>query len=129
MNLRVVALGIISVAVVDTAGAFASRTLGFPYTYLSIASAAIYFVVGFIAYRTKNWEAATAAFWVSLFDVTVGWYISAVIGPGRIEGSGVSRSLLVGCSAVVVVLLSVGIGLLGGLLKSRMLARRPATPN
>jgi hypothetical protein len=43
--------------------------------------------------------------------------------------SGVSRSLAVGCSAVVVVLLSVGIGLLGGLLKSRMLARRRATPN
>lgn len=128
-NLRIVAVGICAVAVLDSAGAFASRALEFPYASLSIVSAAIYFAIGFFAYRTRYWDAVTATFWVSLFDVTVGWYISAVIGPGRIPGSRLPGAFVAGCSASFVVLLSIGIALVGGFARSRRLASRSTTPN
>ena len=81
----VVVIGLLAVLTVDTCGAILSELMGFSYAWLAIPTFSVFAAIGFVAgWRHSISAAAYAALVVSVVDVTLGWWISWQIGPGRI---------------------------------------------
>lgn len=112
---RVVLLSAAAILVYDTGMSAASRVLGFPYASAAIGSYVIYAAAGFFGARAGGgigWG-GLAGLAAGLTDATVGWLISAAIGPGRPPpGSGV---ILIAFAAVYVTALAGVVGILGAL--------------
>ena len=84
--LALTAAGFVAVAVVDAVGALISRETGVAYGNFAIVSFAVYCAIGVAVVRRRSLaSAAAAAVLVALFDVTIGWWITWQIGPGRIH--------------------------------------------
>lgn len=115
--LPVVFIGWLAVILVDAGGSLVSIGTGLPYGYFGILSLAIYAAVGVIT-RSRggsNRSSALAGFGVAVFDGTIGWWISWLIGPGRMpvgESSLGLLTLIITVALVVVVdtVISLGAG-------------------
>ncbi len=84
-----VGIGVAGVLFIDSVGAWASRVFGFRYTILLYPQIAVWAASGSLAafgvasvVRAMGLAVAAGAV-VGLVDVTIGWWISAKIGPGR----------------------------------------------
>lgn len=79
--------GMLAVVVFDAIGAAASRQLGFSYGLLIPGSLVIYGVVAALVARRRDWVVGLlAAMWMALTDLTLGWLVAWLIGPGRPAG-------------------------------------------
>ncbi len=111
----VVLIGAITVILFDTVASLASRNFQLNYGLFSVGSFLIYACVGFFGAKYGSLTLATvAAALIGLIDSTLGWYISWVIGPGRIEIETTSISILI---AIIFVVITASLfGFIGGLL-------------
>jgi len=114
---KILLIGILAVALLDTIGSIASRQLDFNYSLLSPVSFLIYGTTAFIATRRKDLK--TGVFFAAilgLFDSTIGWKLSMLLdantGGFAIE---VTTGLWI-MTAVLVIGFSALVGLLGGAL-------------
>ena len=82
----VTVVGSLAILIFDLCSSLASQRFGIRYGLFSVGSVAIYFVTGFVAGKAGSigW-AMLAAIIVGGIEATLGWYISWIIGPGRIE--------------------------------------------
>ena len=101
---RVVIGGMCAVILFDAVGSFAARELGFNYTLLIPGSLLIYGTAAALVARRRDWVLGLlAATVLALTDVTVGWAVSWVIGPGRPE-AGLTPITVVGAVMTAFVL-------------------------
>lgn len=71
----------------DVSMSIASLQWGFDYTQAAIGSFFIHACAGFFICRFGNLAMSLAiGAALGLLDSTVGWYLSWIIGPGRVEG-------------------------------------------
>jgi hypothetical protein len=100
---RVVLFGALVVLAFDVIAATASRMLDFPYGFVALGSYLIYAAAGHFAARATGSisRGALAGFAVGLVESTLGWLLSAVIGPGRPIGAA-AEPLLIAVAVVVV---------------------------
>ncbi len=69
--------GLISVTIIDTAGAIASRRLGFNYGYLTFASLIVYTLIGsFVSKKLGLDIAILISLIISFYEGTVGYMLS-----------------------------------------------------
>jgi len=119
---KIVIGGVLAVILFDTVGSFAAKSLGFNYALLIPGSLVIYGTVAAMVARRRDWVlgllAATA---LAFADVTLGWAVSWLIGPGRPEG-GLTAMTVVGAAMTAFVLggLAGGIGGWIGVRKGRV---------
>ena len=79
--------GMLAVVLFDAAGAAASKQLGFSYALLVPGSLVIYGVVAAVVARRRGWAIGLlAAMAMALTDLTLGWLVASLIGPGRPSG-------------------------------------------
>jgi len=94
----------LTVVLFDAVGSLASRYFGFSYALLTPGSLLIYGTVAALVARRRNWVHGLLASTVLAFtDVTVGWAVSWVIGPGRPE-SGLTPITVIGAAMTAFVL-------------------------
>ena len=75
----------------------------------------LYTIVGYLASKGGPfYPAILAALFVAVVDVTLGWYISWIIGPGRIE-SGLDTNMVIS-SVGFTVAFSATFGCIGGVI-------------
>ena len=111
----ILAVGILSVLLVDTLGSLAARHFGFRYSSLFVISWALRLATGFFAARYGDIKASFfAGGAVALIDATVGWYISWRIGPGRPEGQITIETMVM--AVLIITLTGAALGFIGGLL-------------
>jgi hypothetical protein len=84
--LEVIAAGVVIVLSYDAIAATLAKRFGFAYRNFAIGSMAIYFALGMIVARRAplEWSAFGGAA-AGIADATLGWLVSAKIGPGRLE--------------------------------------------
>ena len=92
---QTILIGALAVVAFDLIGSILSLALGFDYTLLAFGSLVIYATVGIFASRDSVLFGPIAAGIVGLVDSTLGWYLSWVIGPGRVENLSVEIALWV----------------------------------
>ncbi len=79
------ALSSLSVIAFDAVASIASLALGFSYSYAALGSAVLYIVFAYFAARAFGfWAALLLGAVMGITDVTLGWAVSWVIGPGRV---------------------------------------------
>ena len=111
----IVLIGALTVILFDTLASFVSRSFQIRYELFSIVSFLIYSCIGFFSGRHNSLtSSALAAGVVGLADSTLGWYISWIVGPGRIEGE--MNSATISIMVVFVMVTASILGLLGGLM-------------
>jgi hypothetical protein len=114
---RVALLSATTVLIFDAVAATASRVFGFPYTSVVLGSYLIYLGAGYFGARAGRGVGAgilTAAA-AGLADSTLGWLLSAVIGPGRPPAELAVNPGAVAAVVVLVPMLAGAIGLPGAL--------------
>jgi hypothetical protein len=113
--LRTVLLAVAAVLAFDVAAAAASRAFGFAYASVSPGSYLIYFAAGLFGARAggrvRSGMLAGAA--VGLADSSLGWMLSAWIGPGRPPAELAGNTALLAATAMFVTVFAAFIGLLG----------------
>jgi hypothetical protein len=113
---RIVLLGGLAIICFDALAAVASQRFGFAYSKASIGSDIIYACIGFLA--TEGTASITrgilAAAMVGVLDATIGWWVSWLIGPGRIP-TGPPSALELLAAVAVVAILGATAGAIGGL--------------
>ena len=86
---RILLLAVGAVLLLDTLGSLASRAVPFEYSWLMFGSVVIYTVTGMAVARAaetdKVRQAWRAGMILGFVDATLGWAISWVIGPGRVD--------------------------------------------
>ena len=85
---KILLIGLVAIALLDTFGSIASRQFNFNYSLLSPVSFIIYGIVGFFTTRTKDVKtAALSGAILGLFDSTIGLKISMILDayPGEPE--------------------------------------------
>ncbi len=98
----------LAIVAFDTAAAFAARALKFNYAWATLGSIAVYAATGFAVARVASMEWA----WgigavVGLVDVTLGWRVSWLIGPGRTPDGTLGFSEWLNALGVLIVLSTV----------------------
>jgi hypothetical protein len=125
---RVITGGVVTVLLFDLITSVAARVFGFPYARASVGSYFIYLAVGFFAARvavhSRARQGAFAAAVAGFADVSAGWAISGIIGPGRLPNGSISPIQWV-VTTTIVVLFAASIGFLGGAVGAR--SRRVST--
>ncbi|QNP40174.1 hypothetical protein [Lysobacter solisilvae (ex Woo and Kim 2020)] len=112
--LKFFALSSLSVIAFDAVASVASLGLGFPYSYATLGSAALYIVFAYFAARMFGfWPALLLGAVMGITDVTLGWAVSWAIGPGRVSGVTLTPSVWV-YTAVFAIVLGAIFGLIGG---------------
>ena len=83
-TVRLVLIGAAAVLSYDALASVLGKATGIPYKNFTAGSFAIYTTVGILA---AKWgiNAAFAGGATGLIDSTLGWYLSAKIGPGRLS--------------------------------------------
>ena len=103
--------GMLAVVLFDASGAAASKQLDFSYALLVPGSLVIYGVVAGLVARRRGWAGGLlAAMVIALTDLTIGWLVAWLIGPGRPSG-GFTLATILGA----VMTAFVGAGLAGGI--------------
>ena len=105
--------GMLSVVAFDAVGSLASRQFGFSYGILIVGSLLIYGTIAALVARRRDWHTGLfAAIAMALTDLTFGWAVSWLIGPGRPAG-GLTTTTVMG--AALTALLAAGVaGSIGG---------------
>jgi hypothetical protein len=82
---RYVFTGAVLVVVLDAIYAALSLYSHIAYAWFTLPQMAFYAILAWIVTRNlANWRAGAAtAFIVSIVEATLGWWVSALIGPGR----------------------------------------------
>jgi hypothetical protein len=112
----------------DLAGSFASRALRFDYTHLAWVSRFLYAVAGYFGFADFRLAGALLAGLVAgVADGTIGWAVSAAIGPHLPV---IPPPFTFGLIAIVIVIVSLQaafFGLMGGLCRLLLnrLQKRP----
>ncbi len=79
-------IGSACVLTIDSLGALIAKKFSFKYAYLTLLSFLTYVLLGYYVGKNHTPEhAAIVCGLVGLLDSTVGWRISWLIGPGKIE--------------------------------------------
>lgn len=100
----------------DTLGSIASQNLGFPYYWLTVGSFLIYVGIGFSASKSNGlMYAPLAGSIMGFIDSTLGWYISWIIGPGRLAEMELTIFAVI-TGVIFVTLLGAVLGFIGGLI-------------
>ena len=120
---HVLVTSMIGKIVFDIVGSFASRLFGFQYSSLIVFTLLIYLAAGVFAARYGNLLLSVlAGAATGLADSTVGWLISAIIGPGAVNiPGGTDEAGIAGLAGIVITIilvtfLATGVGLVGGLI-------------
>jgi hypothetical protein len=117
-----ISLGIAIVLTFDAVGSLAARRYSFRYSKLAPASLVLDFLIGFMAAQLTDTDTAVlVGVMVGAVDATVGFLISWVIGPGRVEWERMGLRLSAGPALrmfVTMVVLAGGLALLGGILSA-----------
>ena len=105
---------IVAVILFDSLGSIASRELDFNYSYLGVASAAMYLAIAFFIaqYASKKQTILLLAL-LGLFDATIGWYLSVVF---KANTGGLTidyEPFVLTITIITVVIYSALLGLLG----------------
>ncbi len=117
--------GMVAVLLFDALGSFASKLLGFSYVLLTPGSILIYGIVAALVARRREWLVGLfAAILMAFTDVTAGWAVSWLIGPGKPEG-GLTTVVVVGAVMTAVVLGGVA-GAIGAWIGVRTMGRSGA---
>ena len=96
--------GMLAVVGFDALGSLAARQLGFSYALLIPGSLLIYGVVAALVARRRDWVVGVfAAMGMAVTDLTLGWAVSWIIGPGRPEG-GFTTMTIIGAGMTAFVL-------------------------
>lgn len=108
-------ISFLSVLAFDTLASFISQIFQIDYVLFSIGSAVIYFCIGFFGTKYGNFALAIiSSALTGIIDSTLGWYISWIVGPGKID---IEPDLVIKFSTVVtVVLIAVFFGLIGSVI-------------
>jgi hypothetical protein len=119
---RIVGLGAVVIVVFDGATAFLAETLGFEYAFGLIGSSLIYGGAGYAARRRGHGvrQCAAAAAAVAFVDATIGWALSAWIGPGRADDVG---AIGIALTIAAVVIIGAFFGWIGAGLARRSFGR------
>jgi hypothetical protein len=103
--------GMVAVVVFDALGSAVSRQLGFSYALLIPGSLLIYGVVAALVARRRDWVTGLlSAMAMAITDLTLGWAVSWLIGPGKPAG-GFTVVTIVGA----IITAFVGAGLAGSI--------------
>ena len=125
---RIIAGGVVAVLLFDLIASVASRELGFSYTRASVGSYFIYLITGAVAARAASKararQGAIAAAIVGFADVTAGWAISWVVGPGKVTNETLTPLMWL-TTMIVVVLFAGAVGFLGGAVGARSKLNAP----
>lgn len=127
--LRVVLTAGAAVLVFDAVVATTSRLFGFRYESAVIGSYLLYALAGYFGARAGGSIGAgiLAAGAVGLVDSTLGWLISAAIGPGRPPAEAAATPAAIAAVVMMVPLLAGIIGLVGAVI-ARLLTSAPSPP-
>jgi len=83
--IKFVTLGCAAVTVIDTVGSVVSRAAAISYAYFGVLSLVAYVGLGFLVRKSESLLLpATLGMSVAVYDATIGWSISWMIGPGRV---------------------------------------------
>jgi uncharacterized protein YqfA (UPF0365 family) len=106
--------GVAAIVVFDAVASLASKQLGFPYMYAAAGSYILYAVGGYLAARRADMKfAAQLGAMLGLADASIGWAVSAAIGP-NVPTTPPITILSWAFVAIVVVLTGVVCALIGG---------------
>lgn len=113
------ATGLISITLIDTLGAIASRKMNFKYVNLSILSFLVYTIVGYLISRQYG---LTIALYVNgilgLYDGTIGLWLSLILKANTGMNDELANKMLGVKSAITMIITSIPFTLLGyGLLQ------------
>jgi hypothetical protein len=105
----------LSILAFDIIASFVSLIFQIEYTLFSLGSTIICIGIGFFGEKYGNLVLAVLSTTIAgIVDSTLGWYISWIIGPGRMEGE--LDLIIVFSTIVFVVFISSIFGLIGGLI-------------
>ncbi len=108
---RILIGGMAAVVVFDALGSVASKQLGFSYALLIPGSLLIYGAVAALVASRRDWVTGLlAAMAMAITDLTLGWAVSWLIGPGKPPG-GFTAVTIVGA----IMTAFVGAGLAGSI--------------
>ena len=80
----VIVLGMLTIVIVDTLAALASKYLGFKYKWAMVGSVALYVATGWFAVKASPTPSpGMAAAMVGVAESTLGWAIAWRLGPGK----------------------------------------------
>jgi hypothetical protein len=106
--MKIVVSGAIAIVVFDVLASLASRSLGFPYAYATVGSWMIYAVVGYALGRIAPVTIATLGVGaVAFIEATLGWWLSWMIGPGRLKSGTMSATMLLSTLVGVIAIAAV----------------------
>ena len=90
--------GVLAVVLFDAVGSLAAKRFGFAYSLLIPGSLLIYGTVAAMVARRRDWVIGLlAATLLAFTDVTLGWAVSWLIGPGKPE-AGLTPLTVVGAA-------------------------------
>ena len=103
--LRVALLGMAAVIAFDAIASLSSVGLGFDYRYAALGSIALYGVFGYWTGRDSSiYFGPLVGAFMGLTDATLGWLVSWIVGPGRLEpGALTPQAWLVVAAQVIAV--------------------------
>jgi len=111
----IVGFGVVAALAFDTLASLASLKYGLAYNRFAIGSIIIYAVTGALAgYFAGAFMALVAASTVGLVNATLGWYLAARLGPGRIPGGNTPAQTSM--RIVFVILVAAAAGAVGNLI-------------
>src|SRR5690348_17320057 len=94
--LKMILLGCAIVTVIDVFGSVISTKTHAAYAWFGIATFVTYVALGYRSARGKSLlTVAVIGLVVCTYDATVGWGISALLGPGNVALSGVAPRIAV----------------------------------
>ena len=79
-SLRLLALGIVAITIIDILGSVSSRKLNYKYVYGAPVSLFVYCLIGYKGHHTTTlpWTLLIVCL-VGIYDGTVGWWLSVVL--------------------------------------------------
>jgi hypothetical protein len=107
-------IDLISITLIDTLGAIASRKLNFKYIYLSALSFLVYIVIGYLV--SKPYSLTIALFIngiLGLYDGTIGLYLSLTLKANNGMDDEQIQKVLGVNSAIVMIITSIPLTLIG----------------
>lgn len=125
--LRILATCCFVVVLFDAVAAWASRLSGISYSWFAIPQMAMYFGMGYILCCIFGLDRRffTVLISAAFSEATIGWWISALIGPGK--PGNVSTVLLL-ITILIGVAVQTAFGVIGGWVAKKLGVPQRATP-
>ncbi len=120
-KLSIFLVGILAVTFLDSLGAIASRQLNFNYSLLSIVSFIVYVSFAFfLARQTDKKTTIILTGLLGLFDATIGWKISELLGANTGENEIEITTTILITTVILMTVFSCLLGLLGWWLSKKI---------